>query len=66
MTWVILIGVLAIGVAIWFAAKKSGERKKAKEVMERENELDREEANNELEDKRDTDAWDNLNDTIDG
>ena len=60
MTWVIIIGILVAGGAIWFAAKKSGERKKAKEVMERENELDREEANNDLEDKRDSDAWDEL------
>lgn len=66
MTWVIIIGILLALGAVYAIAKQRGERKKAKEVIDREHELDREEADNELEDKRNSDAWDNLNDTIDG
>jgi len=66
MTWVIIIGILLALGAVYGIAKQRGERKKAKEVIDREGQLDREEADNELEEKRNSNAWDNLNDTIDG
>jgi len=65
MTWVIIIGILLALGAVYTIAKQRGERKKAKEVIDREGQLDRKEANDELEEKRNSNAWDNLNDTID-
>ena len=60
MTWVIIIAILLGVGAIYAYAKNKGERKKAKEVIDKERELDREEADNDLEDKRDSNAWDEL------
>jgi Flp pilus assembly protein TadB len=65
MTWIIVAVLLAAGGAVYAFAKQRGEQKKAKEVIDRESELDREEADNELADKRNNNAWDNLNDTLD-
>ena len=61
MTWVIIIAILLAVGAIYTVAKQRGERKKAKEVIDKERELDREEADNDLEDKRNSNAWDELN-----
>ncbi len=62
---VILTLALLLGGGIYTVAKQRGVNKKAMEVMDREGELDREEIDNELDEKRDSNAWDNLTDTID-
>ena len=65
MTWVTIILILLVVGGIYAYAKKRGERAKANRVMDRETELDRDEIDRELEDKRNNNAWDNLNDTLD-
>lgn len=61
-TAMVLLAVLGIG--IYVIAKQRGERKKAMEVMDHEETLDRVDAEAVLDEQRDNDAWDNLNDTV--
>ena len=62
MNWLVAILALVAGGAIYYIAKQRGEKAKADQVMEHEEALDREEINNELEKKRERNAWDSLND----
>lgn len=64
MSTAVVILLVVVGVGIYVIAKQRGERKKAMEVMDHEEELDKIDAENILDEQRNTDAWDNLNDTI--
>ena len=61
----IVILIIALGGGIYAMAKKRGSREKATEVMDHETDLDRREVADDLEDKRNANTWDNLNDTLD-
>lgn len=65
MNWTLLILVGLVAGGIYFYAKNKGKKEQLGEVMEHEAELDREELDHDLEDKRNDNAWDNLNDTLD-
>ena len=65
MTTAVIIMALVIIGGVYLIAKQRGAQKKALEIMDQEEALDREEADAKLDDKRDSNAWDNLNDTID-
>lgn len=58
-TAIVLVVVLCVGV--YAIAKQRGERKKAMEVMDHEETLDRIEAENTLDNQLAADAWDGLN-----
>lgn len=59
---IIVLAVAAI--AIYKVASDRGKRKVSKEVIKRDEALDREEIGNERENRDNTDAYDELNDTI--
>ena len=65
MNWTLLILIGLVAGGIYFFAKARGKKEQLGEVMDHEAELDREELDHELEDKRNSNAWDNLNDTLD-
>ena len=62
MGWIISILALIAGGAIYYIARQRGEKKKADEVMDHEAELDKRELEDELDKKRERNAWDSLND----
>ena len=65
MTWIYIIAILAICGTIYAIANQRGRREKAKELADKAEKTDRTEISNELDKKRDANAWDNLNDTLD-
>lgn len=65
MTGIVVFLVFVIMGGLWLWAKDRGKDEAIRDLDDQAREQDKGDVQNELDKKRNSDAWDNLNDTID-